>query len=85
MVVVHRHRHLDRRAAPVHAIHFDLLCSDLRKVRLARAAAASSAVPIVLSPVTFNNYGGRCNYQYMQTCSPISSSPATAAVRPDGH
>jgi|LGOV01.1.fsa_nt_gb NTE family protein len=43
---------------------FDLLCSDLNKVRLARAAATSSAVPIVLSPVTFNNYGGNCGYQY---------------------
>ncbi|MEO7338755.1 MAG: patatin-like phospholipase family protein [Caldimonas sp.] len=40
--------------------HFDLLCSDLGKVRLARAAATSSAVPVVLSPVTFRNYGGRC-------------------------
>lgn len=39
---------------------FDLLCSDLGQVRLARAAAASSAVPVVLSPVTFHNYGGRC-------------------------
>jgi NTE family protein len=39
---------------------FDLLCSDLGRVRLARAAAASSAVPVVLSPVTFHNYGGRC-------------------------
>ena len=43
---------------------FDLLCSDLNKVRLSRAAATSSAVPIVLSPVTFNNYGGTCGYQY---------------------
>jgi NTE family protein len=43
---------------------FDLLCSDLNEVRLARAAATSSAVPIVLSPVTFNNYGGTCGYQY---------------------
>jgi NTE family protein len=43
---------------------FDLLCSDLNKVRLSRAAATSSAVPIVLSPVTFNNYGGNCGYQY---------------------
>jgi NTE family protein len=30
-------------------------------VRLSRAAAASSAVPVVLSPVTLNNYGGTCN------------------------
>jgi NTE family protein len=41
--------------------HFDLLCSDLGKVRLARAAATSSAVPAVLSPVTYYNYGGHCN------------------------
>jgi NTE family protein len=40
--------------------HFDQLCSDLGKVRLARAAATSSAVPVVLSPVTFRNYGGHC-------------------------
>lgn len=43
---------------------FDLICSDLNKVRLSRAAATSSAVPIVLSPVTFDNYGGNCGYQY---------------------
>jgi len=43
---------------------FDLLCSDLNKVRLSRAAASSSAVPVVLSAVTFNNYGGTCGYQY---------------------
>jgi NTE family protein len=43
---------------------FDLLCSDLNKVRLSRAAATSSAVPVVLSAVTLNNYGGTCGYQY---------------------
>jgi NTE family protein len=40
---------------------FDLLCSDLNAVRLSRAAAASSAVPVVLSTVTFDNHGGSCN------------------------
>jgi NTE family protein len=43
---------------------FDLICSDLDAVPLSRAAAASSAVPLVLSPVTFNNYGGTCNYKF---------------------
>lgn len=43
---------------------FDLICSDLNTVRLSRAAATSSAVPIALSPVTFNNYGGTCGFQY---------------------
>jgi NTE family protein len=41
---------------------FDPICSDLSQVRLSRAAAASSAVPFVMSPVTLNNYGGSCNY-----------------------
>jgi NTE family protein len=40
---------------------FDLLCSDIGSVRLARAAATSSAVPVLLSPVTYRNYGGKCN------------------------
>jgi NTE family protein len=42
---------------------FDLICSNLSGVPLSRAAAASSAVPMVLSPVTLNNYGGTCNYR----------------------
>ncbi len=41
---------------------FDALCSDLNAVRLSRAAAASSAVPVVLSAITLNNYGGTCGY-----------------------
>ena len=41
---------------------FDVMCTDLSTFRLARAAAASSAVPVVLSPLTINNYGGRCGY-----------------------
>ena len=44
--------------------HFDLICSDLGKVRLARAVAASSAVPVVLTPVTFHNYGGGCQAEH---------------------
>lgn len=44
-----------------HQHTFDLICSDLSEVRLSRAAAASSAVPVLLSPVTLNNYGGTCN------------------------
>ncbi len=43
---------------------FDLLCSDLSNVHLSRAAATSSAVPVVLSPVTLNNYGSTCAFQY---------------------
>lgn len=39
---------------------FDLICSDLSAVKLSRAATASSAVPILFSPITFNNYGLNC-------------------------
>ncbi|CAM3737802.1 patatin-like phospholipase family protein [Polynucleobacter brandtiae] len=39
---------------------FDILCSDMSSMRIARAAAASSAVPVLLSPITLNNYSGQC-------------------------
>ena len=42
---------------------FDLICSDLASFPISRAAAASSAVPLVTSPVTINNYGGTCGYE----------------------
>jgi NTE family protein len=41
---------------------FDVICSNLDSVPLSRAAAASSAVPFALSPVTLNNYGGTCGF-----------------------
>ncbi len=40
---------------------FDLLCSDLARFPLGRAVAASSAFPILLSPVTLRNYAGSCD------------------------
>ncbi len=65
---------------------FDVLCSDLNAVRLSRAAAASSAVPVVLSPVTLNNYGGTCNMVPPPWMAPFLDSPepprpAARAVR----
>ena len=42
---------------------FDLLCSDLAGVTLGRAVAASSAFPGGLTPLTFANYAGSCNYR----------------------
>ena len=41
---------------------FDVICSDVSKFPVARAAAASSAVPILLTPVTLRNYAGSCGY-----------------------
>jgi NTE family protein len=65
---------------------FNVLCSNLDAMRLSRAAAASSAVPVVLSPVTINNYGGTCNYAvppwvklFTQSAEP--PRPAARAIR----
>jgi len=44
-------------------LEFDMMCADLSQVRLSRAAAASSAVPVVFSPVTLDNRGGTCGYR----------------------
>lgn len=43
---------------------FDLMCSDLAGVPLARAAASSSAFPGGLTALTFQNYAGRCGYRH---------------------
>ncbi|PCI77575.1 MAG: hypothetical protein COB20_07625 [SAR86 cluster bacterium] len=42
---------------------FDLICSDLSGVHLARAVATSSAFPGLLSPLTYKNYAEqKCGY-----------------------
>lgn len=65
---------------------FNVLCSDLNAMRLSRAAAASSAVPVVLSTITINNYGGTCNFEppgwvklFAQSADP--PRPAARAIR----
>ena len=65
---------------------FDMICSDISRVKLSRAAAASSAVPVVLSPVTLNNYGGTCNYKEPAWARTVSdpnarSRPASRSVQ----
>lgn len=46
--------------------HFDPMCTNLSKLRIARAVAASSAVPMVFAPITLNNNGGNCHYTVPQ-------------------
>jgi len=73
-----RFRDLERADAPFVAIHatdlttgspfafvqdmFDYLCSDLSEYPVSRAVASSSAVPIVLSPITLRNYAD-CGFE----------------------
>ncbi len=45
---------------------FDMICSDLTSFPVGRAVAASSAVPVILSPLTVRNYAGSCNYSIPQ-------------------
>ena len=65
---------------------FDVICSDLGAVKLSRAAAASSAVPVVLSPVTFDNHGGKCGSGTLAWIKPFLDAdnpprPAARAIR----
>jgi len=42
---------------------FDYLCSDLSDYPIAHAVAASSAFPVLLSPVVLRNYAGSCGFE----------------------
>lgn len=42
---------------------FDMICSDLSPFPVARAVAASSAVPMALTPITLRNYAGTCGFR----------------------
>jgi NTE family protein len=61
--------------------NFDVMCSELADFRIARAAASSSAVPGVLSPITINNYGGSCGYdepEWLRHFSETANPPRPA-------
>jgi NTE family protein len=42
---------------------FDPICSDLQAVTIGRAVAASSAFPVLLTPITLRNFAGTCGYR----------------------
>lgn len=41
---------------------FDLMCIDLSRLRIARAVAASAAVPVLMSPIALDNRAGGCGF-----------------------
>jgi len=43
-------------------LQFDFICSDLSKLPIADASAASAALPLVLSPISFRNYSNKCQF-----------------------
>jgi NTE family protein len=60
---------------------FDAICSDLSSLPVARACAASSAVPMVLSPVTLRNYAGKCGFQMPKGLEEAMKPPRDFGLR----
>jgi NTE family protein len=56
---------------------FDLICSDLSRFSVARAAAASSAIPMALTPITLRNYAGTCGFKTPEGFEKVSESRET--------
>lgn len=54
---------------------FDAICGDLSRVTLGRAVATSTALPPLLTPITFENRGGTCGWK-----APAWQSAAEAAI-----
>lgn len=65
--------------APFEFTHeqFALICSDLNSVPLSFAVASSSAVPLVLSPMTLRNHAGSC------PPPPMAASDRAASAQAD--
>jgi NTE family protein len=55
--------------------YFDAICGDLSRVTLGRAVATSTALPPLLTPITFENRGGHCGRQ-----PPTWQATAEAAI-----
>ena len=47
---------------PFTQFYFNLLCADLQEYPVSSAVAASSAVPVLLSPITLRNFTPECGY-----------------------
>lgn len=61
---------------------FDALCSDLSKVRLSEAVAASAAYPLVFTPIVLQAHQGKCAYREPDWLTAARYNPeATAAMR----
>jgi NTE family protein len=57
---------------------FDMICSDLEPYPVARAVAASSAVPVVFSTVKLENFAGTCSFDADRTLPRLGAAGAGA-------
>jgi len=65
---------------------FDAICGDLSRVTLGRAVAASTALPPLLTPISFENRGGTCGrkappWQAAAEKASESGTPGRALLR----
>src|SRR5262249_360505 len=66
---------------------FDAICGDLSRITLGRAVATSTALPPILTPITFENRGGTCGRKApawqakAEAASADSGSPGRALLR----
>ena len=65
---------------------FDAICGDLSRVTLGRAVATSTALPPLLTPITFENRGGTCGrkppaWQAAAEAAGRSGTPGRALLR----
>lgn len=64
---------------------FDALCSDLSRVKLSEAVAASAAFPLVFTPIVLEAHQGKCTYREPDWLTAARYNPeATAAMRAHG-
>lgn len=61
---------------------FDALCSDLSRVKLSEAVAASAAFPLAFTPIVLQAHQGKCTYREPDWLTAARYNPeATAAMR----
>jgi predicted acylesterase/phospholipase RssA len=61
---------------------FDALCSDLSRVKLSEAVAASAAFPLVFTPIVLEAHHDKCTYREPDWLTAARYNPeATAAMR----
>lgn len=59
---------------------FDALCSDLSRLPLSEAVAASAAFPLVFSPIVLEAHTGKCNYHEPDWLTSARHNPEETAT-----
>jgi len=60
---------------------FDFICSDLTSCPVARAVAASAAVPVAFPPLVLRNHAGSCGFPMPEWLRESLDTPRTLSVR----